>query len=128
MEKPLVADQAHYNQRHVYYSLLNKYINKQIDLSEFNVGFGEIYTKTRELISDLRLNREKSKSFIKTSKSKDFESVVIQIWSEVYEPELQYDMLAHLNLDEEEIEELRENELRNCFKRIATQMEAYLRD
>lgn len=119
--------QAHYNQRHKYYALLKDFENKKISLFELEIEFKKLFNETTELIHS-RL--EDPENFVSTPKSKDFLNLILQIWYEFEDPEMVYDMLQrlhpNLNSDSEELEILRENDLREQFKRISHEMEAFL--
>lgn len=129
-------DQAHYNERYKYYTLLKEYETKKIDFWEFCGEFMEIYEKTEKLITSLLRNREKSETFFVTSKSSGFRYLITQIWWEVCEPEfrewtlekeyLSENLNSDWDPDSEEANRLRENYIQKCFKMISMEMEIFL--
>lgn len=82
--------------------------------------------ETEKLITKLRPNPEKSKILFMTSKSEGFEFLITKIWWEVYQPEFQYRLFEHLDLDSEEIESLPENYISDCFEKISQEMAVFL--
>jgi hypothetical protein len=105
---------------------LEDYLSEKIHLGQFTLQFGIIFREAEKLRKSLQRNREEGKTFFKTSKSEDFRSLIESIRWEVYEGDLLERYWENLNLNEEEIDKMLENLIRESFEKISQEMKIFL--